>query len=83
MHPGRILNATRSLGAPKDWDKSVGSDCQVLIVRDEVQHCNTMTSAWFPTPDEIAAISAGAPVHLTIAGYVHPPVMLGVGEVPV
>ena len=60
-----------------------------LPVRDEVLTCTVngegtpcMTTAWLPTPDEIARIVAGAPVHLRIMGTAHPPVMVEVGETP-
>jgi hypothetical protein len=41
-----------------------------------------MVTAWLPTPEEIAKIVAGAPVHLRVLGEVHPPVMLDVGDPP-
>lgn len=80
MHIGRILGATRDLGKPKDWDDSKGC-CLSLPVRDEIDAAGRkMTSAWLPTPEELAAIAAGAPIHLTVYGNGHPPVMLSVGE---
>lgn len=43
----------------------------------------TMTSAWEPTPDELAALNAGAKVHVTVLGRgLHPPMLVAVGEVP-
>ncbi|WP_280178553.1 hypothetical protein [Methylobacterium gnaphalii] len=42
-----------------------------------------MTTAWIPTPDEVAAIVAGAPIHVRILGTVHPPIMVSIGEPPV
>lgn len=78
---GRIENATRSIGKAQGYNE--------LPVRDGLvesggkgQEIPTMTTAWFPTPDELAAINAGAAIHLTILGRQHPPVMLGVGPVP-
>jgi hypothetical protein len=41
-----------------------------------------MTSAWFPTPEEIERIKEGAPIYLTVLGAVHPPVAMGVGPRP-
>jgi hypothetical protein len=41
-----------------------------------------METAWLPTPEEIAALHAGAPLILRVVGSGHPPVMLYVGEVP-
>jgi hypothetical protein len=41
-----------------------------------------MVTAWQPTPDELARLNAGASVHLRVLGTVHPPVMVGVGDLP-
>jgi hypothetical protein len=41
-----------------------------------------METAWLPTPKEIEAINAGAPIILRVIGVAHPPVMVEVGEVP-
>lgn len=81
MHPGRIPSATRVMGEHQD---EYGN----LPIRDEVIECegigprSAMRSSWQPTPAEIAAINAGAPIHLVILGTAHPPVMLGVGDAP-
>ena len=40
----------------------------------------TFTSAWLPTPEELAALNAGAPVYLFIWGTGHPPVYVGVKQ---
>ena len=37
-------------------------------------------TAWIPTPDELAALNAGAPVYLTVWGNGHPPVYVGVKQ---
>lgn len=81
MMIGRIENATRVIGKSQGY---LG-----LPLRDEVvvdTSCNqqvpSMVTAWIPTPEEIAAIVAGAPVHLRILGTAHPPVLVSVGEVP-
>ncbi|GAB1361818.1 hypothetical protein MASR1M32_10540 [Rhodobacter sp.] len=41
-----------------------------------------MQTAWEPTPAEIAAITAGAPIVLTLLGTGHPPVLIEVGNLP-
>jgi hypothetical protein len=80
MHIGRIKDATRVIGQRQGYTG--------LPLRDETINCtvngpiNSMVTAWFPTPEEIAKIVAGAPVHLRVLGDVHPPVMLDVGEPP-
>lgn len=71
---------TRFMGAPIDWDKTKHGVCTGLPIRDEMTTAGqAMTSAWFPTPEEIVRICDGAPVYLTILGQVHPPVAMSVG----
>ncbi|MEF2552008.1 hypothetical protein VQ042_11655 [Aurantimonas sp. A2-1-M11] len=78
---GRIEGATRTLGKSQGY---LG-----LPIRDVRLNCSVggdgtpaMQTAWFPTPDELAAVNAGAPIHLTVLGTAHPPVMLSTGNVP-
>lgn len=78
---GRIQGWTRELGKGQGY---IG-----LSLRDVVISCTVggpgtpaMETAWLPTPDEIAAIIAGAPIILRVIGTAHPPVMLTVGEPP-
>lgn len=43
----------------------------------------TMTSAWEPTPAELAALNAGANVHVVLLGVPsHPPISVTVGDPP-
>jgi hypothetical protein len=83
-----IEGATRVLGKSQGY---IG-----LPVRDDVefdkasgQNVHSMTTAWQPTPAEMAAIAAGAPIEFTIfcqhafpamAGW--PPCRMTVGKVP-
>lgn len=54
-----------------------------LPLRDEVgPHGPQVVSSWQPTPAELNALNAGAPIHLTVLGQGHPPVTLGVGPIP-
>jgi hypothetical protein len=54
-----------------------------LPIRDEVVgDVPVMVSAWHPTPKELAAINAGAPVHVCLIGSQHPPIQVSVGDVP-
>jgi hypothetical protein len=55
-----------------------------LSVTDTVREDGTpmMMTSWQPTPNEVAAIAAGAPIYLWLLGTAHPPVMLTVGEAP-
>jgi hypothetical protein len=79
---GHIQNATRVLGAPKNWDQEK-LPCGALPILDvETPAGPQMVSAWEPTPDEVAKIVAGAPVYLSVIGVAHPPVAVFVGEPP-
>jgi len=76
----RIENCTRVLGKSQGFFG--------LPIRDEViveRVCGPvpcMTTAWEPTPDELALLNAGAKIHLKILGTEHPPVMVEVGALP-
>jgi hypothetical protein len=81
MQIGRIEGATRVLGKSQGY---LG-----LPLRDVVINCSVggeqtpaMETAWLPTTEEIAAITAGAPIILRVIGTTHPPVMLEVGSAP-
>ena len=81
MNIGRIERATRALGQSQGY---LG-----LPVRDESVHCSvgrpetpSMITAWIPTPDELAALNAGASIHVRILGTAHPPMMVSVGPAP-
>jgi hypothetical protein len=77
---GRIEGATRVAGQAQGY---LG-----LPLRDEMVNCTVsgmvpaMTTAWFPTPEEVERIVAGAAVHVRIQGTVPPPMDVGVGEPP-
>ncbi|WP_321902025.1 hypothetical protein [Paraburkholderia tropica] len=73
-----IEGATRHLGAPTDWDQSKAA-CNVLPIADVMTESGPfMVSAWSPTAEELAALNAGAPLYLRIAGSSHPVVALTV-----
>jgi hypothetical protein len=81
MQIGYVEGATRVIGKSQGY---IG-----LPVRDELIHCDVggegtpaMTTAWLPTPDELARLVAGAPIHLRLLGSAHPPVMITVGSAP-
>lgn len=81
MEIGRIKGCTRVVGKKQGY---FGLPIRDEIINSTITGPNTpaMVMAWFPTPDELAAINAGAPIHLTILGTVPPPVMMGVGDRP-
>jgi hypothetical protein len=81
MQIGRIADATRVIGKSQGY--------MGLPLRDEAINCKvngegtpSMVTAWLPTPKELEALNAGAPVHVRILGSAHPPIMVEVGEVP-
>lgn len=75
----RIARTSRVLGKSQGY---LG-----LPVRDEVIHdaatgqlVGAMTTAWEPTPAEVAAIRQGARVYLRLFGTAHPPTMIWAGK---
>lgn len=73
----RIEGCTRTLGAPPGWTPETSGQVLGLPIRDEMNgDVPCMVSAWEPTPEEVAAIAAGAKVYLRVLGVGHPPVML-------
>ena len=81
MQIGRIEGTTRVLGKAQGYLGLPVRDEQVIDAATS-RNENSMVSAWLPTSDEIAALNAGASVHLRVIGMVHPPVVVSVGEVP-
>lgn len=81
MQIGRIQGCTRVLGKRQGY---LGLPVRDVIISHTVNGPRTpaMETAWLPTPAEIEAIAAGAPIILRILGTGHPPVMMEVGEAP-
>jgi hypothetical protein len=81
MQIGRIKDATRVIGKSQGY--------MGLPLRDEIINCKvsgegtpSMVTAWHPTPRELDALNAGAPVHVRLVGTAHPPIIVEVGEIP-
>lgn len=81
MEIGRIEGATRIVGRSQGY---LG-----LPLRDEQINCSVngpgtpaMVTAWVPTPAELAALNAGAAVHIRIIGQAPPPMMVFTGPIP-
>ena len=76
-----IQGATRVLGKSQGY---LGLPIRDEVINDTVNGDGTpcMVTAWEPTPAELAALNAGAPVLLRVLGSQHPPVMIDVGTVP-
>lgn len=83
MEIAKVSGANMTLRAPRNWDEDRDGRCYDLPIRAEVLNGSlaALTSAWKPSPEELARLNAGAPVHLRVIGQSHPPVMLEVGEV--
>lgn len=76
------IEGGRPFGAPVGWDpEKEGGDVFVLWVRVDEEEGKTpeFTSAWTPTPEELAAINRGGPVFLRVVGL-QPPVMVWAQE---
>jgi hypothetical protein len=83
MIPVVIEGYTRVLGAPFGWTPETSGPCGALAIRDGMNgDMPNMMSSWEPTPEELAALNAGAKVELSVIGSGHPPVWVSVGQVP-
>ncbi len=54
----------------------------LTVRRDDFDGTPGLTTAWEPTPIELARLLNGAKVHVSILGLSHPPISLSVGETP-
>ena len=79
MIPARIEGANAMYGAPEGWDEARDGLCGVLPVRVQRPY---HISAWTPLPEELAALNAGAAVHLYLMVPRQPVVAVSVGPVP-
>ena len=81
MEIGRIQGCTRVIGRSQGY---YGLPLRDIVINDSVTGPETpaMETAWLPTPEELAALQAGAAIILRVVGHGHPPVMLYVGDVP-
>lgn len=76
----RIAGTTRTIGKAQGY---LGLPLRDIVVDDPVSGPTAaMETAWEPTPDELAALNAGAPIILCVLGSGHPPVMLRTGDLP-
>lgn len=41
-----------------------------------------MTTAWLPSEGELVALNAGSAIHVKLIGRQHPPIMVGIGPLP-
>jgi hypothetical protein len=74
------------INAPPDWvGEIVCAPLYVEFITIQSGDCllPTMKSVWVPTPEERAAIAAGANIALTIVGIAHPPVQVALADVEI
>lgn len=77
MNSVPLSDATRRLGAPKDWDHERDGICHTLEICDRD---GWMISAWRPTAAELKRLNEGQPLFLMIQGTIHPVVSLVIGD---
>lgn len=76
MQVGRIRGSNFVYRAPPGMDS-----CQDLHVHvSEENGLRIISSAWLPTPEEVARICAGQPIFLHIYGSGHPVVAMSVPD---
>lgn len=67
----RVAGATREMA--KHQSEYMTLAIRDDIIRNEKMAFHSMVSAWQPTPDELAALNAGAPIYLSIFNGPYPP----------
>lgn len=77
MNSIQLLDATRRLGAPPNWNHETDGICHTLEICDRD---GFMISGWLPTEAERKRIAEGAPIFLHIQGITHPVVAMSVGS---
>lgn len=83
MHKITPIGATHDLAPPENWDQEADGPCGSLWVRVGLlgdRKLLTFTSAWKPSPAELAALSAGAAVEIDVVGTQPPMRVDVVGE---
>jgi len=81
MQIGMIPGHTRIIGKSQGY---LGLPLRDELINESVNGEGTpsMVTAWLPTPKELAALNAGAAIHVRLIGTAHPPIMVEVGEAP-
>lgn len=80
MQIGRVAGCTRVCGKDQGFMGLPLRD-ETLII-ENVGVVNQMVSAWIPSPKELEALNAGAPVHVKIWGVSPAPMIVEVGDAP-
>ena len=66
------------LGAPQGWDQGTLPCSALPITRDDVAGVPCVDSYWKPTVEELAVLTAGGSVVLSVLGATMPPVAMSV-----
>ena len=77
FHGAKIINA------PPDWDPKAAECTPLYVEFTSVGPLPVMKSVWVPSPEERAALAAGANIALLIVGTRHPPVGVALADVEV
>ncbi|WP_293862275.1 hypothetical protein [uncultured Alsobacter sp.] len=77
-----ISGCTRIVGKSQGFTGLSIRDETLEILPGTGFEASVMVTSWEPTPDELMRLNAGAPVILKLAGTMHPPVLMMVGDVP-
>jgi len=66
------------LGAPDGWDQAHLLCNALPITRIEIEGMPALVSYWKPSENELAMLTDGGSIALTVLGVTMPPVMLAV-----
>jgi hypothetical protein len=72
-----LIDATRRMAAPQNWNHETDGICHTLEICDRD---GFMISGWMPTDEERQRIAEGAAIFLHILGSTHPVVGMSVGK---
>lgn len=78
MKPVEFEGQTTLLAPPPGTPRGTCGALPVKVVRDKTPFGGSMLSCWKPSPEDLAALNAGAHVVLAVYGGGHPPVWLDV-----
>lgn len=68
------------LGAPTNWDQSLGECGALPVTIVHTENGPAMVSYWLPSDSDRKAIAGGAKLMLYVFGAVHPPVAVQVED---
>lgn len=81
MKPAMFSDMTHVLAAPPNWDAEAQGECLGLPVAVDASG-PTITSCWMLDAEDLAALSAGGRVYVTVWGTTQPPIAMTVRREP-